>query len=63
VLFPYIQPERFDFEYDLTFEDHRLASFVIFQLVEKEGEGNLKDPVFTANGGEEDEANFWLSQK
>jgi len=63
VLFPYMQPEQFNFEYELSFEDQRFASYFIFQMMEKEGESNLKEATFSSKGGEEDETNFWRSQK
>jgi len=58
--FPYIQPEDYEFELNLKFADHRLASLVVFKLCEVEGWSSVQDPSFSSNDPA-DEANFWRS--
>ncbi|CAE8619918.1 unnamed protein product [Polarella glacialis] len=62
-LFPYIQPEQFTFEYDLSNADARIASLVVFSICAAEKTENLKEPVFINHGDPEDESNFWRSMK
>eukprot|EP00435_Cladocopium_sp_Y103_P065856 s573_g27.t2 len=64
--FPYIQPEDYDFEFNLKYADHRLACLVVFKLCEAEGWSSIEEGASFASLGEDadsDEANFWRSSK
>ncbi|CAE7738365.1 NRT2.5, partial [Symbiodinium sp. CCMP2456] len=62
MMFPFVQPESFAFEFNLKHLDHRLASLAVFKLCEVEGWANLPEPAFVADLADEDgtdEALFW----
>lgn len=64
--FPYIQPEDYDFEFNLKYADHRLACLVVFKLCEAEGWSSVEEGASFCSLGEDaenDEANFWRSSK
>ncbi|CAE7941600.1 NRT2.5, partial [Symbiodinium sp. KB8] len=66
MMFPFVQPESFAFEFNLKHLDHRLASLAVFKLCEVEGWANLPEPAFVADEADEDgtdEALFWRSSK
>jgi len=50
VFLPYMQPEQFEFEFDLAKHDQRLAANVIFNLRSKEHLGAFRNPVFLREG-------------
>lgn len=63
--FPFIQPEQTHFEFDLRFNDQRVAALALFKLMAAEKWGNLKDAEYAADdeGGPMDETNFWRAAK
>jgi len=62
--FPFIQPEQFSFQYDLSFNDQRVATLIIFKLLAAEAAGNLKEADYKSpSGNKADETSFWRALK
>jgi Ca2+-binding EF-hand superfamily protein len=63
-MFPFIQPEHLRFEYDISFNDQRIATLILFKICAAEKASNFKDITFTPkNDSPMDETNFWRSFK